>query len=91
MLFPTKGVIKLIFKEVKVGEMIRNRKRECFLVVTKSTQGLFVINLMTEYTPPIVQIILPKDMDKWSRDIDIDDLAEWEKDLLEKKFSEMEE
>ena len=46
---------------------------------------------MTEYTPPIVQIILPKDMDKWSRDIDIDDLAEWEKDLLEKKFSEMEE
>lgn len=78
----------LFQKDVKVGELVRSREtREVFLVVNKTTQGVFIINLMIpNNNPALVQMILPGYTSSWDRDTDIADLEEWEKDIIEKKM-----
>lgn len=82
----------LFQKEVKIGEVVRSRKtREMFLVVDKTTAGVFVINLMLNVSPAVIQCILPGYTDEWDRDVDIDDLEEWEAELINKKMPLIEE
>lgn len=78
----------LFQKDVKVGELVRSRiTREVFLAVHKTTQGVFVVNLMLpNNNPALVQMILPGYTDSWDRDVDIIDLEKWEADIIEKKM-----
>jgi hypothetical protein len=74
----------LLTKDVKVGELIRNRKtRAVWLVVGKNNTGLLVVNLMLKENPSTVMMVLPAHADLWQRDIEILDLNEWEKDIIE--------
>lgn len=83
----------LFQKEIKIGELVRNRNtREVFLVVAKTTQGVFIVNLMLpNNNPALVQMILPGYTDSWDRDTDINDLEEWEAELINKKMPLIEE
>lgn len=79
----------LFQKAVKVGEILRNRAtRECWLVVQKSAQGIFVINLMNRgnQDPAPVMLILSGYTDHWQRDREIDDLNDWEAKQLSDKM-----
>lgn len=78
----------LFQKIVKIGELLRNRNsREIWLVVSKSTQGMFVINLMrADRNPADVHMILPAHNEMWDRDTEIEDLERWEKELIEAKM-----
>lgn len=77
----------LLTKDVKVGELIRNRKtRAVWLVVGKNNTGLLVVNLMLKENPSTVMMVLPAHADMWQRDIEITDLNEWEKESIEKNL-----
>lgn len=77
----------LLKKNVKVGELVRNRDtRQVYLVVGKNTQGLMVINLMTSTTPAQIYMIVPGQATLWDKDSEINDLEEWEKDVLSNKL-----
>lgn len=71
-------------KIVKVGEILRNRRnRKIWLIVGKSTKGVYVIDLMIQYAGPApISIILQDQSDEWDRDTDIEDLEEWEKNMM---------
>lgn len=78
-------------KIVKVGELIRNKNtREVWLIVDKTSQGIMVINLHLKLSPAPILCILQGQSDEWARDIDIDDLEEWEKRMLERKLEQVE-
>lgn len=71
-------------KIVKVGEILRNRRnRKIWLIVGKSTKGVYVIDLMIQHNGPApINIILQDQSDEWDRDTDIEDLEEWEKNMM---------
>lgn len=67
----------LFFREIKVGELLRRRTtKEAYIVVAKSTQGLFVVNLHARNNPAILQFLLPAQTDEYRRDQDIDKIEE---------------
>lgn len=78
----------LFNKLVKVGEIVRNRSnRHCYLIVNKTSEGIFIVDLMERDNDPArVDIILPGLFDKYDRDIEIDDIEEWEAKSLKEKL-----
>jgi hypothetical protein len=77
----------LFHKQIKIGELLRNKNtRDVFLVVHKTTQGLFVINLMERSDPLQIYIILPRNNRSWERDIQIVDMSEGEAKFIEEQL-----
>lgn len=78
----------LVFNKVASGDIIRSRESgHIFLVVYKGEMGLLIVNLMAKTGPSFLNLLLPKDEPSFDRDIEIDKLEEWEKEVLKEKDS----
>lgn len=77
-------------KAVKIGELIRNKKnRSIWLVVHRTTQGIYIVDAMSNEPVKQIYIILPAWEGDWERDADIDDVTEWEKKQLEPNLADL--
>lgn len=76
----------MIFKNVKIGSIIRNKKTsELWLVVDMRDSGIFITNLFTNFNPMPVLFLFPRDQDSWLIELNDDKLSDNERKLLQAK------
>jgi len=78
--------------KIKAGEIIRNKRtREPFLVIGKSPQGVYVVNLKEAIDPAAMMIILPRAERSFEPDKEIIDMNREEADIIRGKLHIVEE
>jgi len=73
----------MIITDLIEGELIRSRKNlEIFMVLKVSTNGVYIANMLQKHNPAYLQFIFPGQVNDFDRDIDIDSLEQWQKDII---------
>lgn len=72
--------------QVKQGDLIRKKKTgEIYMCVTRTPNGIQVINLKLRHVPALMMLITPAMFTDFERDIDIDKLDSWERQHIQEE------
>lgn len=53
-------------KSLKTSQVIKNNQtKELWLIVYVNTLGVYIVNLMLNYNPTTLLILMPRDYDNW--------------------------